>query len=156
MKIISVDIGTSRIKTACFDEYGKMSCLLSKRLDRASSPNIQNADEWFQVTAMLLKELVEQIGSGPDVVVLTGNMHALLGVDRFGNPVSPAVLWSDNSAVIESDFLNEYYGNELISISGNQSTPVFTLPKIMQMKQNRKDLYDSVCTFMQRDRKSVV
>ena len=149
MKIISVDIGTSRIKTACFDESGNMSCLLSKRLDRASSPNIQDADEWFQVTATLLKELVEQIGSSPDVIVLTGNMHALLGIDRFGNPVSPAVLWSDNSAVKESEFLNERYENELISISGNQSTPVFTLPKIMQMKQNRKDLYDRVCTFMQ-------
>ena len=149
MNIISVDIGTSRIKTAYFDESGEMSCLLSQRLDRAASPNTQDADEWFSVTAGLLKELVSHCNITPDAVVLTGNMHALLGVDSFGNPVAPAVLWSDNSAQDESSMLNKHYENELITMCGNQSTPVFTLPKIMQMKRLRCDLYNKVCTFMQ-------
>ena len=149
MKIISVDIGTSRIKTACFDEYGNMSHLLSKRLDRASSPNTQEADEWFLVTASLLKELVSLLDGKPDAVVLTGNMHALLGIDYAGKPVAPVVLWSDNSAHDESEWLNKHFENELVQMCGNQSTPVFTLPKIMQMKRCRKDLYDRVCTFMQ-------
>ena len=149
MNIICIDIGTSRIKTASFDENGNMSGLLSQRLDRASSPNTQDAQEWFSVTAKLLRELVCQLGCAADAVVLTGNMHALLGIDNAGNAVAPALLWSDNSSQAESDYLNEHYGDMLVSMCMNQATPVFTLPKIMQMKRFRREQYDATETFMQ-------
>ena len=84
MKIIAVDIGTSRIKTAAFDEIGRMSGLRSKRLDRAASPVTQDAEEWFTAAAGLLRELTAGLGDKPDAVVLTGNMHALLGLDGDG------------------------------------------------------------------------
>ena len=149
MNIIAIDIGTSRIKTACFDESGNMSHLLSQRLDRASSPGTQEAEEWFSVTAGLLRELNSGLFSPADAVVLTGNMHALLGVDSSGVPVAPAVLWSDNSAAAESDELNLRYGDILLQKYGNSSIPVFTLPKIMRMKKLSPDLYRRTETFMQ-------
>lgn len=149
MKIIAIDIGTSRIKTACFDELGNMNCLLSQRLDRAASPETQQAEQWFTVSAKLLKELVSKLDKTPDAVVLTGNMHALLGVDADGIPVAPAILWSDNSAAAESDEINRRYGKKLVELSGNSSIPVFTLPKILQMKRQKTELYKKTRTFMQ-------
>ena len=79
-EILAVDIGTSRIKCALFDENGRMSHLLSRRLDRASSPNLQNAEVWTETAAALLRELTA-LPDCPkiDAVALTGNMHALLG-----------------------------------------------------------------------------
>ena len=148
MKIIAVDIGTSRIKVACFDEYGNMSCLHSRRLDRAANPTTQDAREWYSVTAELLREVTKKIKT-PDAVSVTGNMHALLGVDAVGMPVSPALLWSDNSAKTESDTLNDICGKELLKICGNLSSPVFTLPKIMQMKHKTPELYARSTSFMQ-------
>ena len=97
-EIIAVDIGTSRIKTARFDEDGNMTALHSHRLDRAASPETQNAEQWFDVTAELLRKLTAENAAPVDAVALTGNMHALLGIDAHGEPVAPAVLWSDNSA----------------------------------------------------------
>ena len=149
MKIVAVDIGTSRIKTACFDEAGRMSHLLCRRLDRAASPETQEAEEWFAVAAELLKELTAALGTSADAVVLTGNMHALLGVDGGGLPVAPAVLWSDNSAQAESEELNARYGERLLARYGNRSIPVFTLPKILRMKRNSPELYRRAATFMQ-------
>lgn len=149
MNIIAIDIGTSRIKAALFDESGAMSCLDSCRLDRASSPVTQNAEEWFCVTSSLLRKITRQYGSRVDAVVLTGNMHALLGIDSDGAPVADAVLWSDNSAAAESDSLNKLCGKELITLCGNASTPVFTLPKIIRMKRMFPELYAKSETFMQ-------
>ena len=149
MKIIAVDIGTSRIKTAAFDESGRMSGLRSKRLDRAASPVTQDAEEWFTAAAGLLRELTAGLGDKPDAVVLTGNMHALLGLDGDGKPVAPAVLWSDNSAQAESDELNRRYGDDLPARFGSRAIPVFTLPKIMQMKNERPELYRRSAVFLQ-------
>ena len=149
MIIIAVDIGTSRIKTACFDETGAMKGLLGRRLDRAASPEIQEAEQWFDAAASLLKQLTSDFSVSPDAVVLTGNMHALLGIDADGKPVAPAVLWSDNSAQAESDGLNDRYGKTLLERFGNRSIPVFTLPKILRMKRLSPDLYRRTATFMQ-------
>ena len=147
MKIVAVDIGTSRIKAALFSPDGEMSMLVSKRLPRAASPDSQDAEEWYCCTCELLKKITEK--EKPEGVVLTGNMHALLGVDKEGIPVENAVLWSDNSAIRESDMLNKKYGRDLLETFGNSSIPVFTLPKILKMKQERFSLYRKTEKFLQ-------
>ena len=125
-KIISIDIGTSRVKCALFDEKGTMSGLESLRLKRTESPDTQDADEWFAVVCKLLQTVTTRAGGDVEAVALTGNMHALLGVDATGKPVAPARLWSDNHAQRESDELNERYGKLLLEKYGNSSIPVFT------------------------------
>ncbi len=147
-KIISIDIGTSRIKAALFDEAGNMSGLVSRRLDRAVSPDTQSAEQWFDVTAVLLRELTAE-NEPAQAVVLTGNMHALLGIDKDGRSVAPALLWSDHSAGRESDELNRIYGNALPEKFGNTSIPVFTLPKILRMKRTVPELYRRTEKFLQ-------
>ncbi|MBO4304392.1 MAG: hypothetical protein J6A21_07395 [Lentisphaeria bacterium] len=147
MKICALDIGTSRIKAALFSETGEMLSLVSQRLPRASSPHTQDAEAWYSISAQLLRELKKK--ASPDAIVLTGNMHALLGVDREGNPVENAVLWSDQSAQKESDELNARFGNTLLDDFGNRSIPVFTLPKIMKMKRERESLYRKTAKFLQ-------
>ena len=149
MKIIAIDIGTSRIKCAVFDESGNMGALTSQRLDRAASPNTQDAEQWYSITASLLRQMTMQVDGIIDGIVLTGNMHALLGINRSGVPVSPAILWSDNSAMAESDELNHRYRPYLLQHFGNSSIPVFTLPKIMRMKRQNEALYNSTVAFLQ-------
>ena len=127
-KILSIDIGTSRVKCALFDEAGAMSGLESLRLKRTESPDLQNAEEWFAVVCKLVKVSIAKAGDDVEAVALTGNMHALLGVDATGRPVAPARLWSDNRAQRESDELNERFGKLLLEKFGNSSIPVFTLP----------------------------
>ncbi len=147
--LVAVDIGTSRIKCAFFDEKGAMNRLRSRRLARAASPNLQDALVWSRTTDELLRELTAGLELPVDAVVLTGNMHALLGVDPDGIPLAPAVLWSDNSSTEESDLLNLRYGKALYEKFGNGSIPVFTLPKILRMKKHSPGLYGRINKFLQ-------
>ena len=87
-KIITIDIGTSRVKCALFDEKGTMSGLESLRLKRTESPDTQDADEWFAVVCKLLQMVTSRAGDDVEAVALTGNMHALLGVDVVGKPAA--------------------------------------------------------------------
>ena len=147
--IISIDIGTSRVKCGLFDEKGAMSCLESKRLKRTESPDTQDAEEWFAVVCTLLRMVADKAGGDVEAVALTGHMHALLGVDATGKPVAPARLWSDNRAQRESDELNDRFGKLLLEKYGNRSIPVFTLPKILQMKREQPGLYGRSVKFLQ-------
>ena len=149
MKLLAIDIGTSRVKCAAFDESGNMSALKSQRLDRAASPNTQDAEQWYSITASLLRQMTMRSDGVIDGIVLTGNMHALLGINRSGIPVAPAVLWSDNSAMAESAELNRRYKPYLLEHFGNSSIPVFTLPKILQMKRRNEGLYHATVAFLQ-------
>lgn len=149
MRVISIDIGTSRIKCALFDRDGNMLHLRSRALKRAASPDVQDALVWIETSAELLREMTAMDGYGADAVALTGNMHALLGVDREGKPLAPAVLWCDNSASAESANLNDRYGDSLLDRFGNVSTPVFTLPKILKMKAEQPELYGRTAKFLQ-------
>lgn len=148
-RILSIDIGTSRIKVAAFDEAGRMDTLLSRRLNRAAAPDTQNAAEWFDAAGALLREHTEKSEKTPDAVALTGNMHALLGVSSDSRPVAPATLWSSNIAQTESDELNARYGTLLPERFGNASIPVFTLPKILHMKRHAPERYAKTCRFLQ-------
>lgn len=147
MRIAAIDIGTSRIKAALFDEAGQMLRLLDRRLDRAGSPDIQDAEVWSDTAEALLRELAHD--ARIDAVSLTGNMHALLGVTSDGRPVAPARLWCDNAATAESNELNERYGETLCERFGNRSIPVFTLPKLLKMRRETPDLYNQSACFLQ-------
>lgn len=147
-KIIAVDIGTSRIKAASFDETGVMSGLESLRLDRAASPDSQDASQWADASFKLLRTVSERTGQ-PDAVVLTGNMHALLGVDPGGVPTAPAELWSSGAARAESDGLNVRFGDELPDRFGNRCIPAFTLPKMLRMKRLSPESYKRTWKFLQ-------
>lgn len=148
-RIVSIDIGTSRIKVALFDETGNMNSLLSRRLDRAASPDTQDAVQWFDVTATLLRELNSACPEAADAVVLTGNMHALLGVDRDGSPVAPHSCGATTPRKKESDQLNALFRDALLERFGNASIPVFTLPKIMRMKKETPERYAGTVKFLQ-------
>ncbi|MBR3649292.1 MAG: hypothetical protein IKN52_03480, partial [Victivallales bacterium] len=148
-RIISIDVGTSRVKCGLFDENGAMSCLESRRLKRTESPDTQDAEEWFAVVCKLLQVVASKAERDVEAVALTGNMHALLGVDATGKPVAPARLWSDNRAQRESDELNDRFGKLLLEKYGNRSIPVFTLPKILRMKREQPELYGRSVKFLQ-------
>ena len=147
--ILALDIGTSRIKAALFAPDGAMTKLLSRRLDRAASPEIQDAEVWVTASAGLIREIAAQTAEPVDALVLTGNMHALLGIDADGVPVAPARLWSDNSAQAEADELNRRYGQTLLDRFGCRAIPVFTLPKIMRMKATHPEQYRRTAVFLQ-------
>ena len=146
MKIIACDIGTSRVKASVIDHEGSFISLVSERIDRTASPDTQSADEWYSILCRLLKQLDT---SGAEAIAVTGNMHALLGVDSSLQCVAPAVLWTSNTASSESAFLEAEYGKDILSMFGNPPTPVFTLPKIMHMKKHCPSLYNRTRFFLQ-------
>lgn len=147
--ILSIDIGTSRVKAALIDAAGKLLHLESRSVNRSQSPDTQSVEEWYVLAAECIQILMKNTAIRPDVIALTGNMHALLCLDAKGQPLAPAELWCSNSATAESDELNRRYGKEILQRTGNPVTPVFTLPKLLRMKKQNPEMYQNTAVFLQ-------
>ena len=147
--ILSIDIGTSRVKAALIDAAGKLLHLESRSVNRSQSPDTQSVEEWYVLAAECIQILMKNTAIRPDVIALTGNMHALLCLDAKGQPLAPAELWCSNSATAESDELNRRYGKEILQRTGNPVTPVFTLPKLLRMKNYTPEMYQNTAVFLQ-------
>ena len=147
--ILCIDIGTSRIKTALIDEQGGMLATHSERIERANSPDTQDALIWRQTTLRLLKEISEESEKfKPLAISLTGNMHALLGVGNDGSPVADAILWCSNCSAGESrELIRKYPG--FAKKYGNLPAPVFTLPKMLQCARQNPEIYGKTKFFLQ-------
>lgn len=147
--ILCIDIGTSRVKTALVNENGAMLCLRSERIDRAASPDTQDALVWREMTVRLLRSMSEDIRAArPLAVSLTGNMHALLGIGEDGLPVADAVLWCSGAASEEAAELTARYPG-FASKYGNAPTAVFALPKLVMCARKTPELYRKTRCFLE-------
>lgn len=146
--VLAIDIGTSRVKAALIDRKGTLCALESESVSRTDSPDRQSAEAWYGIAASCIKRVMEK-GITPDGVALTGNMHALLGIDANGLPVADAELWCSTAAGKESDELARDHGGIILARTGNPVTPVFTLPKVLRMKKNTPEDWKRVRCFLQ-------
>lgn len=99
--LLGLDIGTSVVKAALFDQAGREGAVASSRtsLLRPRPDWVEaSLDETWQMAASAIRTLLPQAGlTGADVaaVGVTGNMVGAWLVDAQGQPVRPGILWCD-------------------------------------------------------------
>ena len=80
-------------------------------------------------------------GSIVRAIGLTGQMHGLVLLDKYGDVLRPANLWNDQRTSAQCDEIGSRLGKErLIQITGNDSLPGFTAPKIIWIQQNEREI----------------
>ena len=148
-KVLVIDIGTTRLKIACVDETGEIRNIVSSALPR-KSPTEQSAECWFSETLRLIPELIDlESNNNFDAIALTGNMHALLTIDRNGEPIFDAWLWNDLRASKECEFLNREYRDVISEKFFNPAIPGFPLPKLLHLKNTEPSIFKSVWKILQ-------
>lgn len=136
MKIIAVDVGTTTIKCALFEdekivkEYYSEYSLFS---DGKSSK--QDSQEWRKIIAQGIKSF----GDNSDVsgIAISSQGITILPVDEKGNPLSLAETWLDVSAEKEmQEFLDKFSAEDIYSSTGKVRLPCYTAPKIKRFVDN--------------------
>jgi xylulokinase len=100
MALLGIDLGTSAVKVMALDEQGHT--LSVGRADYrvlAPQPGWSESDpaEWWSAVGIATREaLASRIRV--DAIGLSGQMHGLVLTKTDGEPIRPALLWSDNRA----------------------------------------------------------
>ncbi len=143
---IGFDFGTSGLKAVLVDADGRIAARASRpyatRYPHAGWSE-QDPDTWWQALIEAACELAEA-GPRPDVIGLSGQMHApvVLGGDEA--VLAPAILWNDQRSISECDEIERLTDGRIAEWTGNPPRTAFTASKILWMRRHQPDLFDRI------------
>ncbi len=147
---LGIDVGTSGVKAALFDERG--TCHASAAAPLSLSTPFpgwaeQHPDDWWRATLAALRSLRS---THPDAKIasigVTGQMHSSVFLDREHHVVRPALLWCDGRTTAECREIVDRAGGEsqLREWVSNPALEGFTLPKVLWLRRHEPDAFARV------------
>lgn len=147
--ILAHDLGTSGNKATLFDTGGNLIASEIYEYDTLyfnGNWAEQNPEDWWLAVKNSTKKLIQKAGiDGTSILAVSfsGQMMGCLCVDRAGNPLRNAIIWADNRAVRQSEYLEDRIGQrEYYHIVGHRNTPSYGIQKLMWIRDQEPEIYD--------------
>lgn len=150
MKYILVhDLGTSGNKATLFTTEGEIikSEVATYETFYHGEVNVeQNPDDWWHSVIESTKRLIEGI-KVEDIAVIScsGHMQGMVCLDKQGEILYNSLIWMDQRSVAQMEELKSNLSEERIyQITGNRMSPVYTLEKLMWMRDEQPEIYNKI------------
>ena len=152
--VLGIDLGTSSLKGLLMNKSGEVVAFAGydyPLLHPKKGYGEQNPEEWVKACENVFKALsekVEDFKAELEGIAISGQMHGLVTLDEEENVVRPAILWNDTRTTKQCTEIMESFGDKLISITKNNALEGFTLPKILWMQEEERELWSKVAHIM--------
>lgn len=157
MKILmGLDLGTTAMKVALFDEKGKILAVSTQEYDLltpAANYVEEEAEVYWDAFKSGLKELKEQYALTADTQIamaMSAQGETLFVLDKEGKPLRNAIVWMDNRAVEEARELQQVFGNEVCYKKTGQVSFEACWPaaKILWIKKHEPEVFEQADKFL--------
>ena len=150
---LGIDVGTTAIKALIVDESGTV-------VGEAEAPqevsvpqpgwSEQNPSDWWSGTIDAVHSACAQAGvRDVKAIGLSGQMHSSVMLDDADEVIRPAILWNDVRTTDQCRFIDDRVGKTgLRRFVGNPALEGFTAPKLLWVRDEEPDLFDSVRTVL--------
>ncbi|MBP3962673.1 xylulokinase [Paenibacillus lignilyticus] len=155
---IGLDIGTSGIRAVAYTANGV--CINEARTGfatRYSSNGAaeQNPNDWLRGVKVVLKQLADRLGDNCRNIAgigLTGQCPTYTMLSPEGEAANFAVIYQDNRAIQETEWLIRQFGLTCIrNRTGQSPTPFYLAPKIMSLLNEHPGVFDGWSVVQPRD-----
>lgn len=148
--LIGIDLGTSTCKVIAVDDHGEVVAKSSRdypMINLRQGWAEQDPAEWWRATDEAVTAVTAQLpqrGREVKAIGLCGQMHGLTALDESGAPLRHAILWNDQRAAPQCDWITERVGGlaELLRMTRNRMLPGYTGGKIIWFRENEPDLFE--------------
>ncbi len=154
--LLGIDIGTSGCKITIFDFEGHVIRWITETYQTFyPSPGRveQDANEWWRAVCRGIKHLTAMTAINPENIAgigVDGHGWTCLPMDKFGQPLSPAMIWLDRRSVRQAEYLKKEFGaNFLTELNGNPVDPAYVLPKILWLRGEEPEIFKKTHFFLQ-------
>ncbi len=152
--LVGIDLGTSHIKAIAFTFTGQIVAKAS-----VPTPTIYPQPGWahhdpaalWTQTQAALRELTAQLDDPARIaaVAVASVGEAGVPIDAAGAPTYDAIAWFDTRTQAQADQLRQRFGAETIfRRTGMSLQPIFTLCKLMWLRQHAPDAYARTVTWL--------
>ena len=156
-RYLGLDIGTTSLKAAVFDEAGNRLGLrrVDYTLDTDATRGFIELDpeKYIDMCKTVIDELVAECGEITALSIDTQG-ETIIFADKCGKPLYPAIVWLDNRATDEADAITAKFGTKRVyDVTGQpEITAGWPASKLLWMKNNRPDIFEDVAmVFMLED-----
>lgn len=146
--VLAIDLGTSSVKTLVLDQLGQ---ILGR--GRASYPTLhphpsydeQLLDDWLQAT---ISAATSARRFAPNRIIegiaVTGQMHGTVLFDRTGQPIGPAVIWSDQRSAAEIETLASTFPPDMAERIGGPLATGYQAATLAWMRAHRPETWSRI------------
>ena len=152
---LAIDLGTTGCRSMVFD--GSLNVLGSEYeeyglITGENGLAEQNADLWWRMSMRTAKEAIRRSGIAPgsiNGISVSSQGITVVPVNEMLEPLCNAISWLDIRAKEETELLKRKEGDEKVfQLTGKHIDAVYTLPKLMWLRNNRRGIFDSAYKFL--------
>ena len=152
--LLGLDVGSSSVKACLIEvEGGKVianAAVPTEEMEIACPyPGWAEQDprRWWQYVTQATRRVMQDSGAAPSSIIAIGiayQMHGLVLVDKYDEPLRPSIIWCDSRAVsignqAEKDLDDSYTWQHLLNSPGN-----FTASKLKWVMEHEPDIFKKV------------
>ena len=144
MNLLGIDIGTTSVKTAAFDESLalKFSSTADYTLDAHGDIVEFDAESYWTIVKGEIEKARAQMNI--DALAVDTQCETLILTDKEGDPLCPAIVWLDNRATEEADIIAAHFGHKRVYEVTGQPEITATWPacKLLWVKRNKPEIWE--------------
>ncbi|WP_145538678.1 FGGY-family carbohydrate kinase [Yersinia kristensenii] len=158
--IIGVDVGTGSARAGVFDQSGTLLATAKRdiTLFRGAGHAVeQSSREIWDAVCSAVREAVDGSGVAAERVAGIGfdATCSLVVIDAEGNPLAVGetedpdrniIVWMDHRATDQAERINAL-NHPVLKYVGGKISPEMETPKILWLKENRREIYDKAWQF---------
>jgi len=140
MKIGGIDVGTTGCKLTVYNEKGEFlhNSYVTYEISRNTGEHEINGEVILDGVKAVIKETAEQVGS-LDAIGVTTFGETFVMLDKEDTVIFPSMLYTDPRGTEEAATFD---ASKVMQIAGVKPHAMFSIPKIMWVKNNRPDIYE--------------
>lgn len=146
--VLGLDIGTGSVKAVALTQTGKV--LHSKQVFYVTPAKTeQDIELIWQAFVQCIRETIAVLQTPPHAIGLSSAMHSILAVDKRGQPLTKAILWSDTrSTEIATALRGTELGEQLYLATGTPVHAMSPLCKIRWWQENDVTTFSAAHKFI--------
>jgi len=149
--LLGIDVGTTGSKALLIDPRGAVRAGVTTEYELRTPRPLwaeQDPEDWWRATVNSVRRVLRQSGATKEQVAgigLTGQMHGLVLLDRWGMVIRPCILWNDQRSAAQCGAITKAVGaTHVINLTGNPVLPGFTAPKLVWVREHEPHAYRRV------------
>ncbi len=141
MNLMGIDVGTTSVKTAIFNE--KLEMLSSSTIDYTLETHNDIVEFESENYWDILKTELGSLDITVDALAIDTQCETLILTDEDGNPVRKAIVWLDNRATKEAQLIEKHFGRKRVYEVTGQPEITATWPacKLLWVKNNEPEVW---------------
>ena len=144
--LLSIDVGTSGVRAALFDERGHEIPGAQARSRRALASVSDfaelDADQIVAEVVATIDELLANNSRQVELIAISAFWHSLIGIDGDGLPSTPLLTWADTRAATFAKALREDYDEREIHVrTGCRFHPSYWPAKLQWLKHEHPEKF---------------